>query len=140
MKTPNSPLVLKILVFSLVFLLVLSGVLYTRESGEREKLRVVVISIDAVRFDHLKMLVDEGKLPNIAKLMSSGVYAEMIVVFPTATAVSHAAISTGAPPGVNGIVGNAIHLPGMPVTHTVSGLTVRTLLLSLYGWLLTNRA
>jgi len=123
MKTPTPSLILKILVFSLALLLVLPGALYTREGGEREKLRVVVISIDAIRFDHLKMLVDEGKLPNIARLMSSGVYAEMIVVFPTATAVSHAAISTGAPPGVNGIVGNAIHLPGMPVNSTVSGFS-----------------
>ncbi len=89
--------------------------------SSQSRLRVVVLSIDAARFDHLVKLAGEGALPNIAKMLKEGIYADMVVVYPTATAVSHAAISTGAPPGVNGITGNAIHLPGTPITATVSG-------------------
>ena len=106
----------------LVVLLILPGIQYTAQN-EFKRLKVVVISVDAVRFDHITQLAVEGQLPNIAKLMSSGIYAEMVVVFPTATAVSHAAISTGAPPGVNGIVGNSIHLPNTSVTSTTSGFS-----------------
>jgi len=95
--------------------------------SDSEKLRVVVISVDAARFDHLLLLASQGHLPNIARMLSNGVYSNMVVVFPTATAVSHAAISTGAPPGVNGIVGNSIHLPNTTITTTRSGFDGRLL-------------
>jgi len=84
------------------------------------RLRVVVLSADAMRFDHMIELAGKGVLGNISRLLQ-GVYAETIVTYPSATAVSHAAISTGAPPSVNGVTGNSIHLPGTTVTTTVSG-------------------
>ena len=118
----KKPLLLGFLALLVVTILVLPGSLYIARSGAG-RLRVVVISVDAARFDHITQLAMQGYLPNIAKLMSSGVYAEMVVAFPTATAVSHAAISTGAPPGVNGIVGNSIHLPNTTVTSTTSGFS-----------------
>ncbi|MCC6025051.1 MAG: alkaline phosphatase family protein [Desulfurococcaceae archaeon] len=119
----SAPWLNRVLVLALVALLLVPAVLYTGRSsvGESGRLRVVLISIDAARFDHLVELAKRGELPNIAKLLEGGLYAEMVVVFPTATAVSHAAISTGAPPGLNGITGNAIHLPGRKITDTVSG-------------------
>ena len=119
----STPWLNRALVLALVALLLVPAVLYTGRSSvdESGRLRVVLISIDAARFDHLVELAKRGELPNIAKLLEEGLYAEMEVVFPTATAVSHAAISTGAPPGLNGITGNAIHLPGRRITETVSG-------------------
>ncbi|MEM4977384.1 MAG: alkaline phosphatase family protein, partial [Desulfurococcaceae archaeon] len=107
-----------------VSLLAVSALNYTVSVGsEGQRFKVVVLSVDAVRFDHLIMLAEQGVLPNIARVLGSGVYAELVTVYPSATAVAHAAISTGAPPGVNGIVGNAIHLPGTTVTSTVSGFS-----------------
>lgn len=98
-------------------------ILLSSNTSENSRIRVVILSADALRYDHLVKLVDEGKLPNISRMMANGMYAKLIVVYPTATAVSHAAISTGAPPGVNGITGNSIHLPNTTVTSTVSGFS-----------------
>jgi predicted AlkP superfamily phosphohydrolase/phosphomutase len=119
----RAPTIQRIIMFSLLLLLLVPIALYTAQDrvSETKRLRVVLISVDAVRFDHLVDLAEKGVLPNIAKLLNSSVYGEMVVVFPTATAVSHAAISTGAPPGVNGITGNSIHLPNTTITSTVSG-------------------
>ena len=84
--------------------------------------RVVILSIDAARADYTYKLASEGELPGFKKIMEEGVYSRgMIVSFPSATAVSHAVISTGAEPGVTGITGNSIHLPGTKIYRTVSG-------------------
>lgn len=99
--------------------------------GEKPKYaeKVVVISIDAARADITYRLASEGLLPAFKRIMDFGAYAEgMVVSFPSATAVSHAVISTGAPPKVTGITGNSIHLVGTPVYKTVSGFDGRNLL------------
>ncbi|MCD6301306.1 MAG: alkaline phosphatase family protein [Staphylothermus sp.] len=84
--------------------------------------KVVILSIDAARADYTYKLASEGVLPGFKRIMDEGVYARgMVVSFPSATAVSHAVISTGAEPGVTGITGNGIHLPGTKIYRTVSG-------------------
>lgn len=84
--------------------------------------KVVLLSIDAARVDYTMMLAEQGILPGFKKILDEGVVAEgMIVSFPSATAVSHAVISTGALPGITGITGNRIHLPGTKVYETVLG-------------------
>lgn len=91
--------------------------------------KVVIISIDAARADYTYMLASEGILPGFKRIIDEGVYAKgMIVSFPSATAVSHAVISTGAEPGITGITGNSIHLPGTKIYKTVSGFDGRNLL------------
>ncbi len=91
--------------------------------------KVVIISIDAARADFTYKLASEGILPGFKEIMDNGVYAKgMIVSFPSATAVSHAVISTGAPPGITGITGNRIHLPGTKVYNTVVGFNGKYLL------------
>lgn len=84
--------------------------------------RVVLISIDAARPDILYKLAEEGNATGFKYIMEHGYYAKaMVVSFPSATAVSHAVISTGAPPSITGITGNGIHLPGTPIYRTTSG-------------------
>jgi len=84
--------------------------------------KVVLISIDAARPDFVLKYVKEGKMPGITKIIEKGVWAEyMITSFPSATAVAHATISTGASPSITGITGNRIHLSGLPVYGTVLG-------------------
>lgn len=62
--------------------------------------KVVLLSIDAARIDYTMKLAEEGLLPGFKKVMENGVVAAgMIVSFPSETSVSHAVISTGAPPG-----------------------------------------
>jgi len=94
-----------------------------QEGGERSRPeRIVLFSIDSARPDFFRKYIEEGVMPNLASLVESGVMAEgMVVAFPSATAVSHAVLATGAPPGVTGITGNRIHLPGTKVTDRVLG-------------------
>ena len=57
-------------------------------------------------------LTSQGVLPGFKYVVENGAIAQgMVVSFPSSTAVSHAVISTGAPPGITGITGNSIHLP-----------------------------
>lgn len=109
---------------AIVLLAILPNMLSTTAVfSNTRKLRVVLLSVDAIRFDHLISLATQGLLPNVTRMLSEGAYAELESVYPTATAVNHAAASTGAPPGVNGITGNSIHLPGTLITSTVSGFS-----------------
>ena len=51
----------------------------------------------------------QGKLPNLAKLIEGGAYADDVkAVFPSKTAPGFAALITGAPPRVSGISGNRV--------------------------------
>lgn len=119
-----------ITIFSLIIIIALLASivsLYTvaiSRSGERPKYaeKVILLSIDAMRSDLAFQLAEEGKLPGFKYLIDHGVVAEgMIVSFPSATAVSHAVISTGAPPGITGITGNRFHEPGLKVYETKLG-------------------
>ncbi|NAZ11433.1 MAG: phosphodiesterase, partial [Desulfurococcales archaeon] len=95
--------------------------------------RVVLLSIDALKADMLWSFLSQPELapslPGFRYILQNGYLARgMVVSFPSSTAVSHAVISTGAPPGVTGITGNAIHLPGTPLTSTLSGFNGSMLL------------
>lgn len=84
--------------------------------------KVVLYSIDAARADIMFNLTSRGLLPGFSYILKNGYVADgMIASFPSSTAVSHAVIATGAPPGINGITANSIHLPGTRVYETVSG-------------------
>jgi predicted AlkP superfamily phosphohydrolase/phosphomutase len=79
------------------------------------------------------MLLNQSQLaidlPGFRYIFQNGFLAQgMIVSFPSSTAVSHAVISTGAPPSVTGITGNTIHVPGTPLTSTISGFNGSMLL------------
>ena len=114
-------------ILSIIIMIVLSAVAissYGQGFVERPKYaeKVILLSIDAVRADLAFQLAEEGKLPGFKYLIDHGVVAEgMIVSFPSATAVSHAVISTGAPPGVTGITGNRFHEPGLKFYETKLG-------------------
>lgn len=114
-------LVLSAVVLSVSIPLMYAGTIATNEN-EKYAEKVVILSIDAARADYTYKLASEGVLPGFKRIMDEGVYARgMIVSFPSATAVSHAVISTGAEPGITGITGNTIHLPGSKVYKTVVG-------------------
>jgi predicted AlkP superfamily phosphohydrolase/phosphomutase len=106
--------------------------------------KVVLLSIDALRSDMVwDMLLNRSvfatELPGFRYIFEHGYLARgMVVSFPSSTAVSHAVISTGAPPGVTGITGNAIHLPGTPLTATVSGFN-GSMLLAEPLWMAVDR-
>ncbi|MEZ0393779.1 MAG: alkaline phosphatase family protein [Desulfurococcaceae archaeon] len=91
--------------------------------------KVVLLSIDAMRADLTWNLTLAGQLQGFRYIVDRGTLAQgMIVSFPSSTAVSHAVLSTGAPPAITGITGNVIHLPGTPLTSVVGGFNGSMLL------------
>jgi hypothetical protein len=77
-------------------------------------------------------MVKEGKLPNVSRLIQRGWMAEGLrPAFPSKTAVSHAAIFTGAWGNVNGITNNSVApLPRAEtaITESYRGFDSRALL------------
>jgi predicted AlkP superfamily phosphohydrolase/phosphomutase len=59
---------------------------------------------------------EEGKLPNLKKMMERGSYGYSIPVFPSHTPVNFAALLTGAKPEHNGVSDGPMHLPGYPLS------------------------
>lgn len=72
----------------------------------------------------LHRLYREGRLTagGFARFFEEGQVADgLLPANPTITAPNHISLATGYPTGETGIVGNTIHLPGMPLTQKVSG-------------------
>jgi arylsulfatase A-like enzyme len=71
---------------------------------------VIVFVVDGLRPD----AITPEDTPTLFRLRSEGVeFTHSHAVFPTVTRVNAAAITTGAQPGSNGIVGNQMYVPGV---------------------------
>lgn len=71
----------------------------------------VVVSWDGGGNWVVQRLVNEGKLPNVARLAKMGVFASSVKPpFPSKTAVSHFSLFSGTNPDTNGVVGNSVPL------------------------------
>ncbi|HEV2843767.1 MAG TPA: alkaline phosphatase family protein, partial [Thermoanaerobaculia bacterium] len=85
---------------------------------------VVLLSLDGAGADEIQRLWRQGVLSEggFARFFREGQVAERLVnVNPTLTAPNHISLGTGYDAGRTGIVANTIHLPGKPLTETVSG-------------------
>jgi len=83
--------------------------------------RAMLIGLDAAIPELVQKFVEEGELPNIAKLLARGFSAEALACMPTLTSTNWVTISTGALPGTHGIVDMGIHLPGKPLDILYDG-------------------
>lgn len=59
---------------------------------------------------------EEGKLPNIKKLMERGSYGYSIPLFPSHTPTNFASLLTGTYPTVHGVADGPMHIEGYPLT------------------------
>lgn len=66
-------------------------------------LKILIIGLDGGTFDLIKPWVDEGKLPNIAGLMKSGLYSDLKTTIPPMTFPAWNAFMTGKNPGKHGV-------------------------------------
>jgi len=64
----------------------------------------VLVVLDAVNHTVLENLIQGGDLGNISRLLKHGTYVIGKTILPSATTASWAALGTGAPPEVNGVV------------------------------------
>ncbi len=75
--------------------------------------KVVIIGFDAPIIKSIQRCVKEGKMPNVANLIKTGVWAEnCLVPHPTITPPNWTTIVTGAWPGTHGITCFHSHEPG----------------------------
>lgn len=65
--------------------------------------RVLVIGLDGATFDLIKPWVSTGKLPNIGRLMSEGVYGNLESVPNMCSAAAWPSFATGKNPGKHGL-------------------------------------
>lgn len=67
---------------------------------------------------------DEGKLPNIKRLMDTGSYGYSIPTFPSHTPTNFATLLTGAYPTVHGVADGPMHIEGYPLAKpSVAGFS-----------------
>ncbi|HUK39764.1 MAG TPA: alkaline phosphatase family protein [Candidatus Acidoferrales bacterium] len=71
--------------------------------------KAIVLAWDGAVPSFVHQLLQRGKLPNLAKLIEGGAFADDVVpVFPSKTAPGFASLMTGASPRATGISGNRV--------------------------------
>jgi predicted AlkP superfamily phosphohydrolase/phosphomutase len=71
--------------------------------------KAIVMAWDGTVPSFVEELIREGKLPNLAKLISGGAFADDVMPgYPSKTAPGFASLMTGAPPRITGISGNRV--------------------------------
>jgi predicted AlkP superfamily phosphohydrolase/phosphomutase len=68
------------------------------------KRRVAVFGLDGVTFDLLQPWLQEGKLPNLARLMAGGASGPLRSTIPPVSASAWASFATGTNPGKHGMI------------------------------------
>src|SRR3989344_5271663 len=112
-----------LIVAAATVLIVGSAVLFLpRENagtGEGPITRVYWFIPDGMRADpdvfNIYRWAEEGKLPNIKKLMERGAYGYSIPDFPSHTPTNWASLMTGAHPTVHGVSDGPMHAEGYPL-------------------------
>ncbi|MPZ76975.1 MAG: hypothetical protein GEU77_10660 [Deltaproteobacteria bacterium] len=71
--------------------------------------KAIVLGWDGTVPSFVHELIREKKLPNLAKLIAGGAFADdVMAVYPSKTAPGFSSLMTGAPPRVTGISGNRV--------------------------------
>src|SRR5436305_2069258 len=65
--------------------------------------KLVILGFDGVDAKLTEKWMDEGKLPNLAKLRAQGTFSPLLSTIPSQTPVSWSTFSTGLSPGRHGI-------------------------------------
>src|SRR5688500_10362174 len=71
--------------------------------GSAQSQRVIVLGFDGVDAAYTERWMNEGKLPNLAKLRQQGTFRPLRPTLPAQTPVSWSTFATGVDPGRTGI-------------------------------------
>jgi len=86
--------------------------------------RIVLIGLDGANFESVKPLINEGRLPNLARLIRNGTLCvNALAPYPTLTGSNWATIATGAWPGTHGVTDMSYHVSGEPLDCWHNGFT-----------------
>lgn len=83
--------------------------------------RVALVGIDGFSPQWIERFLDDGSMPNLARIRSRGATVSLRSTLPATTPVAWASIATGCHPSATGIEGFLLHLPGNPLDRRVSG-------------------
>jgi predicted AlkP superfamily phosphohydrolase/phosphomutase len=75
-----------------------------RRAGDKAR-RVVFIGLDGTPYSFLKRLIDEGRMPNAARLAQQGSLRQMDSMWPWVSSVAWSTMMTGVNPAKHGIFG-----------------------------------
>lgn len=93
--------------------------------GKKHPARALILGLDGTPHSLVRTLVDEGRLPNLADLLSQGDAIPMRSVLPTVSSVAWTSIVTGCNPGKHNIYG---FIDRVPLTHEMFIPTSRHIL------------
>jgi len=87
--------------------------------------KVVVMGFDGVDYKYARQYLEEGKLPNLKKLMDQGDFKPLMPTVPAQTPVSWSAFTTGMSPGRNMVFDflkrdPATYMPSFAVAQEIS--------------------
>ncbi len=95
------------------------------QSGARPPIRLHWFIPDGMRADpelfDVYRWAEEGKLPNLRRLMERGAYGFSVPTFPSHTPTNFATILTGAYPERHGIADGPMHIEGRPLARPSVG-------------------
>lgn len=74
-----------------------------RPEGAARVKRAVIIGFDGIDPRRVRRLIDEGRLPNMKRLVDTGGLQELETTFPAMSPVAWSSFSTGVNPGKHGI-------------------------------------
>ncbi len=137
-KLKRKPLFWIFLIVILVYVLHTKGIIFPQRAT-----KLYWFIPDGMRAEENLFTVykwaNEGKLPNIKKMMDKGSYGYSIPVFPSHTPANFAALLTGAHPAVNGVSDGPMRVEGKPLEKpSVSGFSSAALKVSPLWTVLEN--
>lgn len=74
------------------------------ETRTEIKRKVAVFGLDGASFDLLQPWLDEGRLPNLARMLAEGVQGPLRSTIPPVSASAWASFATGTNPGQHGLI------------------------------------
>ena len=73
--------------------------------------KLVLIGVDGAILDLVKILMNEGELPNIAEIAAMGFFGSVLAPYPTFTPKNWTSLVTGAWAGTTGITDYHVYHP-----------------------------
>ncbi|MCP2598170.1 alkaline phosphatase family protein [Candidatus Aminicenantes bacterium AC-335-L06] len=99
----------KILIFFIIFTVLIFSIFYiikfkSKSNTDLNSPKIVIIGLDGASWNFIRPLLEEGKLPNIKKIVNEGSYGTLQTIRPTRSIVIWTSIATGKIPQKHGIL------------------------------------